>query len=122
MRAVTREQRAHRIMTQAAITDVVVFLVKNLGRSLTAHIAEVDPKTVDRWVKGDRPRTEAEQRMRLAYQIFHVLQEDDGGPFTARPWFIGLNPQLDDISPVDVLREGRLRDVLVAAKSFASGG
>ena len=81
----------------------------------------MDPKTVDRWTKSDQPRTEAEQRLRLAYQIFQVLQEDDS-PHTVRAWFIGLNPQLDDIAPAEALREGRLREVLVAAKSFALGG
>jgi hypothetical protein len=33
-----------------------------------------------------------------------------------------MNPQLDDEAPADVIREGRLREALVAAQSFVSGG
>ncbi len=121
MDTATTEHQAHRIATQSTIADAAAFLSENLGRVLTAHIAGVDPKTVDRWTKGDQPRTDAEQRLRLAYQIFQVLQEDDS-PHTVRAWFIGLNPQLDDTAPADALRDGHLREVLVAAKSFALGG
>jgi hypothetical protein len=35
---------------------------------------------------------------------------------------MGLNPQLDDQAPADVLREDRLREALVAAKAFRVGG
>jgi hypothetical protein len=43
-------------------------------------------------------------------------------PHVARAWFIGMNPQLDDEAPADVIREGRLREALVAAQAFVSGG
>ena len=39
-----------------------------------------------------------------------------------RAWFIGMNPQLDDESPAEVIREGRVKDALTAAKTFVSGG
>ena len=44
------------------------------------------------------------------------------GPYTVRAWFVGLNPQLGDESPAAAVREGRTRDVLVAAKAFLAGG
>jgi len=37
-------------------------------------------------------------------------------------WFLGLNPQLDDRSPAQSIREGDFRDVLVAAKAFLAWG
>ena len=43
-------------------------------------------------------------------------------PHTVRAWFLGLNPQLDDESPAQSIREGDFRDVLVAAKAFLAGG
>ena len=121
MTTVTRDTKAHRAATEASVADIAAFLSESLGRILTAHISGVGPKTVDRWIKGDQPRGEAEQRLRLAYQIFQLIQETDS-PHTARAWFIGLNPQLDDTAPAQALSEGRQREVLVAAKSFALGG
>jgi hypothetical protein len=35
---------------------------------------------------------------------------------------VGLNPELDDQSPAQSIREGQFRDVLVAAKAFNAVG
>lgn len=121
MPTATRAETAHRRTTEATATDIAAFLTESLGRALTAYIADVDPKTVDRWVRGDAPRTDTEQRLRVAYQVFQLLQEEDS-PHTARAWFIGLNPQLDDTAPAQALHDGHIREVLVAARSFALGG
>jgi hypothetical protein len=32
-----------------------------------------------------------------------------------------MNPQLDHDSPADAIREGRLKEALIAAKAFVSG-
>ncbi len=45
-----------------------------------------------------------------------------GVPHTVRAWFLGLNPQLDDHSPAQSIRDGDFRDVLVAARAFLAGG
>ena len=41
-------------------------------------------------------------------------------------WFQGMNPQLDDVPPARLLREGQVDDaaqaVLAAAKAFAAAG
>ena len=75
-----------------------------------------------RWAAGERaPRAEHEQRLRCAYQTFHLLLAEES-PHTVRAWFLGLNPQLDDQSPAQIIREGDFRDVLVAAKAFLAGG
>ena len=113
---------AHRQSTEATLQDVVRFLDETLGRALTAHIAAVDPRTVARWIGGDAVRSaDTERRLRLAYNIFVLLQKKDS-PHTVRAWFIGLNPQLDDMSPAEALHQGKERKVLTAAKSFALGG
>jgi len=39
-----------------------------------------------------------------------------------RSWFIGMNPQLDDRAPAEVLREDDLREVLAAAQAYLAGG
>ena len=39
-----------------------------------------------------------------------------------KAWFIGLNPQLDDESPAEAIREGRLKEAMSAARAFVAGG
>jgi hypothetical protein len=118
-----RAADAYRQTVETEIQAIARFLEEGLGRTLVAYIAGVsDPKAVGRWSRGERdPRREAEDHLRAAYQIFQLLQEEES-PHTVRAWFIGLNPQLDDESPATTLRDGRLRDVLVAARSYVAGG
>jgi hypothetical protein len=115
-------QEAHRKAVELNIADVVGYLQEVLGQKLVAHVAGVaDPRTVARWAAGERaPRAEHEQRLRCAYQAFQLLLAEES-PHTVRAWFLGLNPQLDDQSPVQCVREGDFRDVLVAAKAFLAG-
>ena len=116
-------EQAHRKAVESNIADVVRYLQEGLGQKLVAHVAGVsDPRTVARWAAGERaPRAEHEQRLRCAYQTFQLLLPEEA-PHTVRAWFLGLNPQLDDQSPAQSIREGNFRDVLVAAKAFLAGG
>lgn len=113
------EKAVHRELVETGVPDIVRYLQEVLGQKLTAYIAGTeDPKTVARWSKGEhRPRTEAEGRLRAAYQVFQLLQQHDSEG-VVRAWFIGMNPHLDDQPPAEALRDGRLRDVLSAARLF----
>ncbi len=112
---------AHRAAVETTTKDVVAYLEDTIGRGLTAHVAAVHVKTVDRWRKGEAPRTDAERRLRLTYQVLRLLVSEDS-PHTVRAWLIGLNPQLGDVAPADAIREGKLQDVMIAAHAFRSGG
>jgi hypothetical protein len=116
-------REAHRQTTETSIEQITSFLEEVLGRKLVAALAGVaDPKAVGRWAAGERsPRAAAEERLRVAYQVFRLLLTEES-KHTIRAWFIGLNPQLDDESPVMVIRAGRFQEVMVAAKAFVSGG
>jgi hypothetical protein len=116
-------EEAHRTTVGSTIEDIASFLQEVLGQKLVAYIAGVnDVKAVSRWASGQRhPRPESESRLRGAYQVFQMLQAEES-PHTVRAWFMGLNPQLDDISPAAALSEGSLRDVLVAARAYLAGG
>jgi hypothetical protein len=35
---------------------------------------------------------------------------------------MGMNPQLEDVSPAEALAEDRYREVMAAARAFVSGG
>ena len=82
-----------------------------------------DPKTVGKWATEKHlPRDlDTQRKLRDAYHVFRLLLTQES-PYTVRAWFVGLNPQLDDESPATAIREGRTRDVLVAAKAFLAGG
>jgi len=118
-----RSADAHRKQVEFAIADIAEFLQETLGQKLVAYIAGIsDAKTVGQWIKGSQaPRHDSEVRLRTAFQIFHLLQDEES-PHTVRAWMIGMNPQLDDVSPAEALHDGQLKDVLVAAKAYISGG
>jgi hypothetical protein len=118
-----RAQEAHRKAVTVSASEIAKFLQDALGQKLTAHIARVaDPKTVGAWASGDQaPRDTSEQRLRAAFQVFHLLQEQDSS-YVVRAWFIGMNPQLENEAPAEALREGRFRDVFLAAEAYLSGG
>jgi hypothetical protein len=114
----------HRTTVASSIADTAAFLQDALGQKLVAYMVGVeDPKTVGRWASDKRlPKDlEVERRLRDAHQIFRLLLTKES-PHTVRAWFVGLNPQLDDESPAAAIRDGRTRDVLVAAKAFLAGG
>lgn len=116
-------REAHRQTTETSIEQITIFLEEVLGRKLVATLAGVaDPKAVGRWASGERsPRPAAEERLRVAYQVFRLLLAEES-KHTIRAWFIGLNPQLNDESPTMVIRAGRFQEVMVAARAYVSGG
>lgn len=117
------EQQAHRKTVESSFGDVASFLQEVLGQKLVAYIAGVkDPRTVGRWIAGDRePRPTAEANVRFAYQIFQLLLAEEA-PQTVRAWFLGLNPQLGDDSPVESIKTAHFREVMGAARAFLAGG
>lgn len=122
LRAASNE--AHRKTVESSVADVAAFLQDALGQKLVAYMVGVeDPKTVGRWASDKRlPQDSAvEGKLRAAYQMFRLLATEES-PHTVRAWFVGLNPQLNDESPATAIREGRVREVLVAAKAFLAGG
>ena len=116
-------EQAHRQATKAPMNDVAHYLQDLLSRRLVAYIADVkDAKTVSRWANGEAdPREESEKRLRTAYEITHLLVEFDS-PRVVKAWFIGLNPQLGDMSPAEAIHGGQLKEALVAARAFMAGG
>lgn len=119
------EHQVHRQATAAPVNEIAGVLQEVLSRRLTAYIAGVgDGKTVSRWANGEvteiRDYT-TEQRLRRAYEIVQLLMNYDS-PQTVKAWFIGLNPQLGDVSPAEALHEGRLKEALAAARAFTVGG
>jgi hypothetical protein len=117
--------QAHKEAVSTPLNELVKALQDRLSRRITAYIAGVDNvKTVTRWASGEVATVrdhEMEQKLRTAYEVFLLLTNYESVN-TVKAWFIGLNPQLGDVAPIDGLREGRLREVLSAARAFTVGG
>lgn len=116
---------SHRQAIQTPLANLATTLQTALSRRLTAYIAGVsDARTVTRWAAGDVTEIRdhaVEQRLRTAYEIHALLMNYESAP-TVKAWFIGLNPQLDDISPAQALHEGKLAEAIAAARAFTIGG
>lgn len=119
---------AHRKAIMAPINELAGLLEQLLSRRITAYTVGVkDAKTIARWAQGaagpdsEIRDPEVEKRLRTTYEIAQLLLQFDG-PRTVKAWFIGPNPLLEDVSPSEVIREGRLKDALAAARSFIVHG
>jgi hypothetical protein len=114
-----RDDQAHRNAVSDTVKDTTLFLVDLLGVRLVAHIAGVEDSTVRRWAEGkSTPREAYERRLLATSQIAHILLEGGDASHTVRAWFIGMNPQLGDKAPADVIRADRSREALTAARAF----
>lgn len=99
------------------VAQIVKELLDAFGPSLLAFVMDVDTRSLHRWAAGTGVRYESEKRLRDVYGIYRLLLEKEEPP-TVRAWFMGMNPQLDDLSPAEVVREASARDVMAAARAF----
>lgn len=113
---------AHRKSLEISAADLVATLSDKMGNKLVAFIADRDASTISRWKNGDiEPPEESLKPLRVAYQVFQLLESAEADA-TIRAWFMGMNPQLDDASPSEALKDGQLREVMAAARAFLAGG
>ena len=112
---------AHLDAVQIGPEDLLERLARVLGRHVLAVIAGRDVRTVQRWLAGGLLSAPDERRLRDAYQVYLLLAAVEGD-HTIRAWFVGMNPQLDDEAPAEVLGEGQSRNVMAAARAFVNGG
>lgn len=117
---------AHRQAITLPFPKLVSQLADIIGRKLSAYIAGVkDVRTVDGWIKGNAPYGDAEERLRMAFQVVRTLSEHDS-PRIVQAWLAGVNPELGDRIPLRLLREGDLSvvgpEVMAAARAFIAGG
>jgi hypothetical protein len=102
--------------------EVLFYLRDHLGSEVTAYLSGADsPDLFARWVEGGaQPQADHEQRLRPAYEAARsIVQAYDDE--TARQWFGGMNPSLEDTAPAYVLRHGSPKQwgsVVSAAMEF----
>ena len=92
---------------------------------MTAFLAGLQAgKPIREWASGEVrgiSDSEVEQRLRTAYAIAQLLLIHDSAG-TVKSWFIGMNPDLDDVSPAEAIRDGKLDDAMAAANVFFAYG
>ena len=104
---------------------VVGELRETLGAKLCAYLGSVkETRAVNQWADGLRtPSDQVQRRFRVTLQVTATLASSETTEVT-QVWFQGLNPLLDDRSPLRVLREDDLDVagplVLYAAKAFVA--
>lgn len=117
-------RQVHAQALRATIKEAAATLTSVLPARLAAYVVGVkDVKTLQRWAGGTVATINApsESRLRAAYEIVLLLLRFDE-PETVRAWFIGLAPELDDVSPARAIHEDRLQEAIGAARAFAAHG
>ncbi len=116
--------QAHNQALRASIKDATSALSEVVTGRIAAYAVGVkDVKTLNRWASGAVTdiRPESESKLRAAYEIVSLLLRFES-PETVRAWFIGMAPELDDVSPARTLHEGRLQEAIGAARAFVANG
>jgi hypothetical protein len=116
--------QTHKQALVAGPRDSARTVLDVLGGALAAYVLGVkDRKTIQRWasgtVHGIRPEYEA--TLRGVHEVIVLLLRVEA-PATVRAWFLGMAPELDDMSPVRAIRVDRLPEAMDAARAFMARG
>ena len=108
--------------------ELVTALRALLGAKLVAYLGGVkETRAVRQWAEGTRKigKTGDIERLRVAYRAARMVNVRDNTA-VVQAWFQGLNPYLDDVSPVRLLRDGDIETdgprVIAAARQFSAVG
>ncbi|MGW4506903.1 XRE family transcriptional regulator [Streptomyces sp. NPDC004436] len=114
--------RAYRDTAELKIAAIAGFLQEQFSQRVVARIAGIeDPKQVGRWSRGqNEPRFDSEFRLRTAFQVFRYIEECENR-HVARAWMMGMNPQLEDESPLLAIAGEKFKEVMAAARSYRQG-
>jgi hypothetical protein len=98
------------------------YLDELLGQKLTALIVGVsDPRQIGRWARGeDEPEGGLAAPLSTAYQIATRLRRVES-VVAVRAWFVGMNPDLDDRAPAEVIAQNPALVQEVADNFVAAG-
>lgn len=91
------------------------------NQARVAELLDVDKSAMTRWLqKGDQPDPENEERIAaLRYVMVRLMKLFK--PPVAMDWLQGVNAHLGNRRPMDLLRHGRITEVLAAIEQAAAG-
>ena len=113
---------AHEQAMALPIGQVVSMLIDILGPTLVAQIGGVsETRAVQQWTNGREPHRQ--HILRFTLQLATMIVQADDNYESARAWFRGSNPRLDDAVPASLLRDEPLENIqgplMKAARAFA---
>ena len=116
------DRAAHKRSVGLSVAEIAAVLQAQLGQVLLGVISGKNARTLARWTHATvRPPRASEKLLRDTFQVLEILCSVCS-PDVARAWFMGMNPDLGDASPVEALSEGRSREVMAAARSYVAAG
>jgi len=102
------------------IREVVRQLNAALGATLVAALTgSKDPRISYKWARenGPEPKPAAVQRLLLAHRAWIAVSTNEG-EHVARLWFIGANPWLGEVSPIEAIANMESKKVMAAAQAM----
>lgn len=111
---------AHVLASRLDVHELARQLNLHLGPTIVAFLADAaDRRIAARWarVDGPQPRAEAEKRLRFAHRVWAEIASAEGDS-VSRAWFVGTNPRLNEVTPIEAIRGGQFADVSSAAHAF----
>src|ERR1035438_1502443 len=104
----------------AARADLLNLTDRFGNQSRVAELLDVDKSALSRWLnKGDQPDPENEEQIAalrlIALRLARLYQ-----PKTAMKWLLGVNAFLGNRRPTDLIRRGRIAEVLSAIEQTAT--
>lgn len=102
------------------IREVVRQLNSALGATLVAALTgSKDPRISYKWARenGPEPKPAAVQRLLLAHRAWITVSTNEG-EHVARLWFIGANPWLGEVSPIEAIASMESKKVMAAAQAM----
>jgi hypothetical protein len=121
------EEAAYKKSLTTNVTEQATYLLETIGPRITAAALNLkDARPLRQWMTGDSgPKTAAvAERLRITFRIVYAVAGVYSGS-TAAAFLRSANPQLDDHSPLMLLRDGPPeqveREVLAATRAFLEG-
>ena len=104
------------------VRERVSALVGDVGsRAAVARLLRVDRSRVTRWLEAGETPDQANRRTIDAFEFAFERLTSRYRLETALKWLDGLNPHLAGARPSDLLRSGRIAEVLAAIEADETG-
>lgn len=112
---------AHRSATELTGRELATELQAALGQKLVAFtVGDRHPKTIGRYARGERePDDRTLARLVDLYNVVQLLEQGMRRQ-TVKSWLLGSNPRLRGKAPAELFHDGRVADVMRAARVFIS--
>ena len=109
------------VKTQAVFRGKLGLLARRFkSQGQLARLLEVDRSRISRWLKSEIPDAENQSRVEALEFVLSRLTAFLV-PETAMKWLTGVNAHLGDRRPIDLLRQGRVAEVIAAIEQFEAG-